>query len=91
MSVCVVVVALGLVLIIRFTIIIRILIVYSNKAWWAFQPRKKIFSPPPLPTDIPLAPFPRPRLLLGPPPFPLFLIKNRPPATLSPPQNRKNI
>ena len=63
-----------------------------------FGPEKNIY-PPPLPTDIPPAPFPLPRLLLGksPPPLPLFIIKTDPPATssdassLSPaPEQKKN-
>ena len=65
-------------------------------SWWAFRPRKKIFSPPPPPhRHSPLAPFPLPRILLGTPPFPIFLIKNRPPRPpprilpLPPPRNRK--
>ena len=46
---------------------------------WAFRPRKKIFSPPPLPTDVSPgtlpAPAPRPRT----PPPPSIFYLNRPP------------
>ena len=50
-----------------------------TKSWWAFRPRKKIFSPPPLP-KIPNSPQTTSRPLLEtPPPLLGFSIKNLPP------------
>ena len=44
-----------------------------------FGPEKKKLPPPPLPTDLPPAPCPLPRLLVGKPPLRLFFLKTGPP------------
>ena len=68
----------------------------QKTTWWAFRPPKKIFSPPPLPTDIPPPPFPSRASSSEPPPHPSIFFKKPaprpPPRTPSPspaPRKRK--
>ena len=55
-------------------------ILSTSCTWWAFRPRKKIFSPPPpSPRKQPPSPSPPPPLSPGRPPLLGFSIENRPP------------